>query len=73
MAVSSHLVRPKLFAAGDTTRNGNGPLNARGISGDPTQASKKLEEQFGDVRVRLYVDEIRHHLASPVPAPLESK
>ena len=73
MAVSSHLVRPKLFAAGDTTRNGNGPMNARGISGDPTRASKKLGKQFGEVRVRLYVDEIRRHLASPVPAPLEGK
>ena len=73
MAVSGHLVRLQLFATGDTTRNGNGPLNARGISGDPTHASKKLGKQFGDVRVRLYVDEIRHHLASPVPAPLESK
>ena len=73
MAVSRNLLRTKLFSVGDTTRNGNGPLNARGISGDPTQASKKLGKQFGDVRVRLYVAEIRHHLASPTPAPLESK
>ena len=64
MAVSPRLVRPRLFAAGDTARNGNTPMNAQGLSGDPTRASKKLGKEFGAVRVRLYVEEIKRHLAA---------
>ena len=37
MAVSCRLVRPRLFAAGDTARNGNTPMNARGLSRDSAQ------------------------------------
>ena len=63
MAISKKLVRPNLFALGDTTQKGNGPLNAKGFSGDPTKANEKLGKQFADLRVKLYVAEIRHHLS----------
>ena len=62
MAISKAYVRPELFAMGDTTKKGNGPLNARGFSGDPTKATAKLGEQFAALRVKLYVDEIKRHL-----------
>jgi creatinine amidohydrolase/Fe(II)-dependent formamide hydrolase-like protein len=64
MAISKAYVRPALFAMGDTTKKGNGPLNVRGFSGDPTKATAKLGEQFAALRVKLYVDEIRRHLTS---------
>ena len=63
MAISKKLVRPNLFAVGDTTQKGNGPLDERGISGDPTKANAKLGKQFADLRVKLYVVEIRRHLS----------
>ena len=63
MAISKKLVRPNLFAVGDTTQKGNGPLNAKGISGDPTKANEKWGKQFADLRVKLYVAEIRRHLS----------
>ena len=63
MAISKKLVRPDLFAVGDTTQKGNGPLNTKGFSGDPTKANEKLGKQFADLRVKLYVAEIRHHLS----------
>ena len=63
MAISKKLVRPNLFAVGDTTQKGNGPLNAIGISGDPTKANEKWGKQFADLRVKLYVAEIRRHLS----------
>lgn len=43
MAISSNLVRPKLFAIGDTTNKGNAPMNAKGISGDPTKANSRAK------------------------------
>jgi len=64
MAISKAYVRPEFFAMGDTTNKGNGPLNAQGISGDPTKATAKLGGQFAALRVKLYVDEIRRHLTS---------
>ncbi|ALW86681.1 hypothetical protein AUC43_17295 [Hymenobacter sedentarius] len=73
MVVSRRLVRPRLFAAGDTARNGNTPMNARGLSGDPTRASKKRGKQFGEVRVGAYVDEIKRHLAALGAGSVESK
>ena len=63
MAISKKLVRPNLFAVGDTTQKGNGPLDDRGISGDPTKANEKLGKQFADLRVKLYVAEIRRRLS----------
>jgi len=64
MAISKNLVRPKLFAIGDTTLKGNGPLDERGVSGDPTKANIKQGEQFADLRVNLFIAEIRSHLLS---------
>ena len=64
MAISKAYVRPEFFAMGDTTNKGNGPLNAKGISGDPTNATANLGEQFAALRVKLYVDEIKRHLNS---------
>ena len=63
MAISKKLVRPNLFAVGDTTQKGNGPLNAKGFSGDPTKANEKWGKQFADLRVKLYVAEIRRQLS----------
>ena len=63
MAISKKLVRADLFSVGDTTQKGNGPLNERGFSGDPTKANEKLGKQFADLRVKLYVAEIRNHLS----------
>ena len=62
MAISKKLVRTNFFAVGDTTQRGNGPLDDKGISGDPTKANEKLGRQFADLRVKLYVEEIRLHL-----------
>lgn len=62
MAISRKLVRPNLFTVGDTTQKGNGPLDDKGISGDPTKANEKLGKQFADLRVKLYIEEIRRHL-----------
>jgi creatinine amidohydrolase len=64
MAISKAYVRREFFVMGDTTNKGNGPLNAKGFSGDPTKATAKLGEQFAALRVRLYVDEIKRHLNS---------
>ena len=63
MAISEKLVRPNLFAMGDTTQKGNGPLDDKGISGDPTKANETLGKKFADLRVKLYVAEIERHLS----------
>jgi creatinine amidohydrolase/Fe(II)-dependent formamide hydrolase-like protein len=63
-AISKKLVRPDLFAIGDTTLKGNGPLNERGFSGDPRSANVKQGKQFADLRVTLFIAEIRNHLLS---------
>ena len=62
MAISKSYVRPQLFALGDTTKKGNGPLSDKGFSGDPRKSTAKLGEQFAAFRIQLYVDEIRRHL-----------
>jgi creatinine amidohydrolase/Fe(II)-dependent formamide hydrolase-like protein len=62
MAISKNHVRPHLFTIGDTTLKGNGPLNERGFSGDPTKANVKQGKQFADLRVSLYITEIRNHI-----------
>ncbi|OLC45215.1 MAG: hypothetical protein AUH68_04770 [Gemmatimonadetes bacterium 13_1_40CM_4_69_5] len=59
-------VRPALFAAGDTSASG--ALDARGISGDPRLATPELGREFGDIRVRDAVAQIRALLAA-VRAP----
>jgi len=64
MAISKNLVRPDLFAIGDTTLKGNGPLDEHGVSGDPRKANVKQGKQFADLRVSLFITEIRNHLLS---------
>lgn len=64
MAISKNLVRPNLFAIGDTTLKGNGPLDEHGVSGDPRKANVKQGKQFADLRVRLFITEIRNYLLS---------
>ncbi|GAA0558274.1 creatininase family protein [Chitinophaga japonensis] len=59
MAAAPDAVRPALFAAGDTTHGGNGPLNAAGVSGDPRAATAALGREFGALRVQLALAEIR--------------
>lgn len=61
-AVAPHAVRPALFAPGDTS--GSGALDARGVSGDPRSATPQLGREFGDIRVRDAVAQIRSILAS---------
>ena len=65
-AVAPSAVRPALFAAGDTSASG--ALDARGISGDPRSATQALGREFGDIRVRDAVAQIRALLAA-VRAP----
>lgn len=62
LAISETLVRPHLFAIGDTTKRGNGPMDSHGVSGDPRKSSKKLGEMFADIRINLAVAEIRKYL-----------
>ena len=64
MAISNNLVRPNLFAIGDTTLKGNGPLDEHGVSGDPRKATVQQGKQFADLRVTLFIAEIRNHLLS---------
>ena len=64
LAISKNLVRPDLFAIGDTTLKGNGPLDEQGVSGDPRKATVKQGKQFADLRVTLFISEIRNHLLS---------
>ncbi|MEO8450606.1 MAG: creatininase family protein [Gemmatimonadota bacterium] len=61
-AVSPAAVRPALIAAGDTS--GTGTLDARGVSGDPRPATARLGREFGAIRVRNAVAEIRGLLAA---------
>jgi len=62
-AVAPAAVRTAYFAPGDTTKDGNGPLDAAGVSGDPCAATPELGRQFGRLRVQLAVAEIRRWLA----------
>lgn len=58
-AVAPAAVRPGNFAVGDTTKGGNGPLNAAGMSGDPRSATPEAGRAFGKLRVQLAVAEIK--------------
>jgi creatinine amidohydrolase/Fe(II)-dependent formamide hydrolase-like protein len=62
-AVWPAAVRTAYFAPGDTTHDGNGPLDAAGVSGDPCLATPEQGQQFGQLRVQLAVQEIRHWLS----------
>ncbi len=61
-AVAPSAVRPSLIAAGDTSSTGS--LDARGVSGDPRPATPKLGREFGEIRVRNAVAQIRALLGS---------
>jgi creatinine amidohydrolase/Fe(II)-dependent formamide hydrolase-like protein len=62
-AVLPAAVRIAYMAAGDTTHSGNGPLDAAGVSGDPCLATPEQGKLFGQLRVQLAVQEIRHWLS----------
>ncbi len=62
-AVLPAAVRRAYLAAGDTTHLGNGPLDAAGVSGDPCPATPEQGKQFGQLRVKLAVQEIRQWLS----------
>lgn len=62
IAISNNLVRPNLFSIGNTTMKGNGPLDAHGVSGDPTKANAKDGKAYSDLRVKLYIEELRNHI-----------
>jgi creatinine amidohydrolase/Fe(II)-dependent formamide hydrolase-like protein len=61
-AVAPGAVRVSLLAAGDTS--GSGALDARGVAGDPRSASPELGREFGEIRVRDAVAQIRGWRAS---------
>ena len=67
MAVRPSAVRSGEFHPGTLTNNGNAPIDARGVSGDPRGASAALGRRFGQLRVRLASDELRTLLRSAGP------
>ncbi len=66
-AVEPMAVRPALLAPGDTIDPD--ALNARGMSGDPRKATPQLGREFGEIRVRNAVAQIRLLLRGPPVTP----
>ncbi len=64
MAISSRLVRPDRFEMGDTLMDGNAQLDQRGVSGDPRKANAKEGQQYAGLRIKMYIDEIKHHIST---------
>ncbi|WP_159090598.1 creatininase family protein [Aquimarina aquimarini] len=62
MSISKKHVRPDLFDIGDTIKGGNAQLDHRGVSGDPRKANTKDGRQYADLRVKLYIEEIKNHI-----------
>jgi len=62
MAISSELVRPEFFEIGDTTKEGNFKLDERGVSGDPRNANAKDGQEYADLRIEKFVQEIQNHI-----------
>jgi creatinine amidohydrolase len=60
-AANSNAVRPNLFQAAGPKKNGG--LDADGVQGDPRPATPELGREFGAIRVRDAVAEIRATLA----------
>jgi creatinine amidohydrolase len=58
MAVDAAFVRPDRFRPGTLDNDGNGPIDANGISGDPRGSTAALGRRFADIRVTLAVDQI---------------
>lgn len=63
MAVRPQAVRPDRFRAGTLENDGNGPIDAQGMSGDPRGATAELGRRFGELRVELAADELRRAFA----------
>ncbi|PZU07081.1 creatininase family protein [Sphingomonas sp.] len=63
MAADPGLVRPGLMAPGTLTNDGNGPIDAHGISGDPRGATVAMGRRFGAIRVKLAAEQLRQQLA----------
>jgi creatinine amidohydrolase/Fe(II)-dependent formamide hydrolase-like protein len=64
MAADPNLVRPELLAPGTLTDDGNGPIDANGISGDPRGATVAMGRRFAAIRVKLAADQLRGQLAA---------
>ncbi|WP_103864516.1 hypothetical protein [Aquimarina sp. I32.4] len=62
MSISKKHVRPNLFGIGDTIKGGNAQLDRRGVSGNPRKANAKDGRQYADLRVKLYIEEIKNHI-----------
>ena len=64
MSISKELVRPELFEIGDTIMGGNAKLDERGVSGDPRKANAKDGQQYAELRIKLYIQEITQHIST---------
>ena len=67
MAADPGLVRPGLMAPGTLTNDGNGPIDANGISGDPRGATVAMGRRFGAIRVKLAAEQLRGQLSAAGP------
>jgi creatinine amidohydrolase/Fe(II)-dependent formamide hydrolase-like protein len=64
MAAKADAVRPDKFHLGTTEKDGNGPTNAEGFSGDPRGSTAALGKHFGEMRVKLAATELRADLTA---------
>jgi creatinine amidohydrolase/Fe(II)-dependent formamide hydrolase-like protein len=67
MAAKADAVRPEKFHPGNLEKEGNGPLNEEGFSGDPRGSSVALGRHFGEMRLTLAAAELRADLAAAGP------
>ena len=67
MAVKADAVRPDKFRPGNLEKEGNGPLNEEGFSGDPRTSTAALGKHFGDIRVKAAAAELRAGLTAAGP------
>ena len=69
MAVRPAAVRPKEFRPGTVADDGNGDLDARGVSGDPRGATAEMGRRFAAIRIHLASEQLRGLLRSGTPCP----
>lgn len=63
MGAKADAVRAELFKPGNLEKEGNGPLNDEGFSGDPRGSTAALGKHFGEMRVKAAAAELRTALA----------
>lgn len=69
MAVRPAAVRPKEFRPATIADDGNGDLDARGVSGDPSGATAAMGRRFAAIRIRLASEQLRGLLRSAGQCP----